>query len=232
MKQFICLSCVLCLAATVSFGGNAALFPTAPTQTSIGKTIQNSHDEGGGEHQKKKKKKKKKKKGNGSAPFQQGAGMSLFFAPGNAAEEDNSTKGFGGSYFPSLQLKSLGSNSLRLAVSPSVWFNIKSSRSLSNNSSGGFASYLLDVPVDLEFHLGDPSHGSGFGGHVGAGFGYNRMGASDAAANKAFGPHLSAGVRWNTFGQESVQKSVAHLDSTIDNQLFIKGVPHLTEHSR
>ena len=31
---------------------------------------------------------------------------------------------------------------------------------------------------------------------------------------------------------ESVQKSVAHLDSTIDNQLFIKGVPHLTEHSR
>ena len=31
--------------------------------------------------------------------------------------------------------------------------------------------------------------------------------------------------------KESVQKSVAHLDSTIDNQLFIKGVPHLTEHS-
>ena len=24
---------------------------------------------------------------------------------------------------------------------------------------------------------------------------------------------------------------MAHLDSTIDNQLFIKGVPHLTEHS-
>ena len=33
-------------------------------------------------------------------------------------------------------------------------------------------------------------------------------------------------------GMESVRKSVAHLNFIIDNQLFIKGVPHLIEHSR
>jgi len=31
--------------------------------------------------------------------------------------------------------------------------------------------------------------------------------------------------------KERVQKSVAHLNPSIDAQLFIKGVPHLTEHS-
>ena len=31
--------------------------------------------------------------------------------------------------------------------------------------------------------------------------------------------------------EESVRKSVAHLNFIIDNQLFIKGVPHLIEHS-
>ncbi|MFN0216775.1 MAG: hypothetical protein ACKVT2_21170 [Saprospiraceae bacterium] len=199
MKQSICLTIFLALGYGFAFAGSPALLPAGPKQTQL--TASADQDAQTLEDSKKKKKKKKKKKqnnkreSNGHDKFQHGTGLSYFVAPATSTEVDNGAQSFAVSYFPSLQVVSLGSSSLNLAASPSLWFSLQSSSRV-----GGYASFMLDLPADLELHLGDPEGGTGIGGHLGAGFAYNRMAGTEYVANTAFGPHFSAGLRWGIFG--------------------------------
>jgi hypothetical protein len=143
---------------------------------------------------KKKKKKKKKKSSGGGAEglnFQHGYGASLFLSlPGDSLKQ-NGTNGWGISYFPSIQLKGISETmGLRLAASPSFGF-----AGSVNSQSGGSFAISLDLPLDLELHLGNQEN-EGFSGHIGAGFGINRLNSSDWGLFKAKGPHFTAGIKF------------------------------------
>lgn len=190
---------MLLFAFTVAHAGNQTSFTHALRDGSTAGNDAVSYEDYFGD-----KKKKKKKKKSGHALFQQGGGFSVFIAPSNADGIDNHATGFGMSYFPSLRLAHLGDHALRLAISPSAYTNLKfnSREGISApETSRGVASTVLDLPATLELHLGDPERGSGFGGHIGAGFGYNYMSSDGIAINSAFGPCFTGGVRWNTFGR-------------------------------
>ncbi len=150
----------------------------------------------------KKKKKKKKKKGSGGGSdknFQHGGGLTLFYALNNAPDSSfyspNDAVAYGVSYFPSIQIASLSESlSLRLAGSPTLGIS-----GSFNSQSGSTLSFLFDIPVDAELHFGNQDN-DGFGGHVGAGFGYNRISSSDFGGNTAFGPHFTFGLKAFVFG--------------------------------
>lgn len=201
MKSLICGGLLLLLAITVAHAGSQTSFTHA---LRAGYTAGNdavSYEDYFGD-----KKKKKKKKRSGHAVFQQGGGISLLVAPANANTDgiDNHALGFAVSYFPSLKIVGVGDHALRLAFSPSVYsdFKFNSREGYSpGETGGGLANIVLDLPATLELHLGDPERGAGFGGHIGAGFGYNYMSSDGVAVNSAVGPCITGGIRWNTFGR-------------------------------
>lgn len=203
MKLIICTSMLLLTGITLSIAGTPAAFthpaPLPPGTVCLSDGIPpTAFDDFGG------KKKKKKKKKSGHDLFQQGGGISMLLALSNAAEVDNHAIGFALCYFPSLRVARLGDHALRFGFSPSIYtnfkFNAREGISSSVREGGGIASFILDLPAALELHLGDPSSGAGFGGHVGAGFSYNRMSSDGAPVNAAFGPYFTGGVRFNTLG--------------------------------
>ncbi len=147
----------------------------------------------------KKKKKKKKKKGLASGEginFKHGLGPSLFFALETTKDvSGDDAQAYGISYFPSIQLASLGETlSLRLAASPTVGLS-----GTINSQSGGSLAFLFDVPADVELHFGNRND-EGFGGHLGAGFGFNRIANQGSSSNTAFGPHFTFGLKTFVFG--------------------------------
>jgi len=194
MTKSICLTLILSLGYGLALASLPAHLPAITTQALA--TVSPGHEvQKIDEVTKKKKKKKKNKKESGHPSFQHGTGISFFVAPATSTEVDNGAQSFAASYLPSLQVANLGNHSLRLALSPSIWFSLQS-----NSRTGGYASFMFDLPADLELHIGSPSKGTGIGGHIGAGFAYNRMAAVEYIANTAFGPHFTAGMRWNNFG--------------------------------
>lgn len=137
-----------------------------------------------------KKKKKKKKKSEPNTSFQHGLGATLFIAPPTAEEDDNSAIAYGLTYIPSIQLVAISDKlSLRLAASPTVGVS-----GSVNSREGGDISFAFELPVDAEVHFGNQEL-EGFGGHIGAGFAYNRISSSDLGDNKAYGPHFTAGIK-------------------------------------
>lgn len=132
----------------------------------------------------------KKKKGNSGADFQHGIGATLFLAPSTASEEDNSAIAYGLTYIPSVRVKEISDKlSLRLAASPTLGVS-----GSVNSREGGDISFAFELPMDAELHFGNQEL-EGIGGHIGAGFAYNRISSSDLGDNKAFGPHFTAGIK-------------------------------------
>jgi len=144
-----------------------------------------------------KKKKKKKKKSESSTSFQHGLGATLFMAPSTAEEDDNSAIAYGLTYIPSIRLAEISDKlSLRLAASPTVGVS-----GSVNSREGGDISFAFELPIDAELHFGNQEL-EGFGGHIGAGFAYNRITSSDLGNNKAYGPHFTAGIKGFIKGHE------------------------------
>jgi len=133
---------------------------------------------------------KMKKKSSVGAGFQHGIGATLFMAPSTAQEDDNSAIAYGVTYIPSIRLKEISDElSLRLAASPTLGVS-----GSVNSRVGGDLSFAFELPIDAELHFGNQEL-EGFGGHIGAGFAYNRISSSDLGDNKAFGPHFTAGIK-------------------------------------
>jgi hypothetical protein len=141
--------------------------------------------------------KKKKKKNSGSdLNFQHGIGLTLFIAPATATDEDNSAIAYGITYYPSIRLASFSDAlSLRLGVSPSLGLS-----GSVNSRDGGSLSFAFELPVDAELHFGNQDL-DGFGGHIGAGFAFNRIITTDFGDNKALGPHITAGIQFPIRGK-------------------------------
>lgn len=109
-------------------------------------------------------------------------------------------------YSPRLNLVEL-SDELSLSVGTHLGAGLAGS---ANSRSGATGSFILDVPLLAELNLGHACSSNssvGFGGFVGAGFGYNKMsytdnfGSSDRAAT---GLVLNGGIRTNLIKEQSV----------------------------
>jgi hypothetical protein len=182
MTRFSLLFMVLIFTSKSAFAALPTFFNDEPTKTSLDDDFF-----------KKKKKKKKKKSGGGNSGlnFQHGYGASLFFSLASDSTKSNGSIGWGLSYFPSIQIAGLSETmALRLAASPSLGF-----AGSVNSQSGGSLSFTLDVPLDWELHIGNQEN-EGFSGHIGAGFGINRLSDSDYGTFKAKGPHFTAGIKF------------------------------------
>jgi hypothetical protein len=94
---------------------------------------------------------------------------------------------YGVKYNFAFPIKSFETSGFYIAANPSVG----GAASVNSQSGGGF-EFGVDLPLMLEYHLGDPE---AFGGVFGAGFGYNFINSSYASIpHKAIGPAFEAGL--------------------------------------
>jgi len=125
----------------------------------------------------------------------------------------NSGGGYAILYSPRLNLVEL-SDEMSLSVGTHLGAGLSGS---ANSRTGGSGSFILDVPVMAELNLGHACSANssvGFGGFLGAGFGYNRMTYSDALGSDdraVTGLVFNGGFRTNLIKETSVTLRVSYM---------------------
>jgi hypothetical protein len=139
------------------------------------------------------------------------------------ASENSS--GYGILYSPRLNLVEL-SDEVSLSAGSHVGLGFSGS---ANSQTGASGSFVLDLPLLAEINFGHASSSNssiGFGGFLGAGFGYNRMSYSDVFGSgdrAATGLVLNGGFRTNLIKEQSVTLRISYMMAS-DNKGDIIGL--------
>lgn len=144
-------------------------------------------------------------------------GASLFFGTGKLTKQGETVTldaSFAGlTWYPRYIFSETGSGSLSIGIP----LSLGASGSVNSRTGGNF-SFGLDIPVAVDYNFGfgafpDEESDAGFGGFLGAGFGYTTTASSttddyttgywdetDFSKSKSYGPMLHAGVRFPIMG--------------------------------
>jgi hypothetical protein len=125
----------------------------------------------------------------------------------------NSGGGYALVYSPRLNLTEL-SDELSISVGSHLGAGLEFS---SNSRSGSSGSFILDIPVVAELNFGhacSSNSSAGFGGFVGAGFGFNKMSYDNgifSSDRNATGVVINGGFRTNLIREQSVTLRVSYM---------------------
>jgi hypothetical protein len=148
------------------------------------------------------------------ANFAAKAQVEFYHSLGGAAYSSiNSGGGYAIGYSPRLNLTEL-SDELSVSVGSHIGLGFSMS---ANSQTGGSGSFVLDLPLVAELNFGHANSENssvGFGGFVGAGFGFNSMSYSDnfgSDSRSATGLVLNGGFRTNLIREQSVTLRISYM---------------------
>lgn len=146
---------------------------------------------------------------NAQVEFNHSAGAGIYASA-------NSGGGYALMYSPRLNLVEL-SDEMSVSVGSHLAFGLEFS---SNSQSGSSGSFILDVPMVAELNFGHACSSNssvGFGGFVGAGYGFNKMSYSDnfgSGDRSVTGVVINGGFRTNLIRESSVTVRLSYMLTT------------------
>jgi len=132
---------------------------------------------------------------------------------GGALYASESSSGYGIMYSPRLNVLAL-SDEASVSVGTHLGFGFSGS---SNSQTGATGSFVLDLPLLAEINLGHANSSNssiGFGGFLGAGFGYHKAAYQDGifSGNRAAtGVVLNGGFRTNLIKEQSITLRISYM---------------------